>query len=119
MGCWEFNSGPLEGQSMFFTTEPFIQPRIFSPFLGCVCGVDFSVFLYTPGCLRAHFIDQGGLEPRDLTCICLLSAVIKGVHNHPRLGTTCWKERIDCHKLSFLTFICLLWYLWAHVYTHH
>ena len=26
-GCWELNSGPLEEQSEFLTTEPFLQPQ--------------------------------------------------------------------------------------------
>ena len=25
-GCWELNSGPLEGQLVFLTTEPSLQP---------------------------------------------------------------------------------------------
>ena len=28
--CWELNSGPLEEQSVLLTTEPFLQPKIFS-----------------------------------------------------------------------------------------
>jgi hypothetical protein len=26
-GCWELNSGPLEEQSVLFTTEPSLQPE--------------------------------------------------------------------------------------------
>jgi hypothetical protein len=26
-GCWELNSGPLEGQPVLLTTEPFLQPH--------------------------------------------------------------------------------------------
>ena len=35
-GCWELNWGPLEGKSVFVTTEPSIQPLIFI-FIWCVC----------------------------------------------------------------------------------
>ena len=27
-GCWEWNSGPLEKQSVLLTAEPFLQPRL-------------------------------------------------------------------------------------------
>jgi hypothetical protein len=27
-GCWDLNSGPLEGQSMLLTTEPSLQPHL-------------------------------------------------------------------------------------------
>ena len=29
-GCWELNSGPLEGQPVLLTTEPSLQPSSFS-----------------------------------------------------------------------------------------
>jgi hypothetical protein len=28
MGCWDFNSGPLEEQSVLLTTEPPLQPTL-------------------------------------------------------------------------------------------
>ena len=28
-GCWELNSGPMEDQSVFLTTEPSLQPQLF------------------------------------------------------------------------------------------
>ena len=29
-GCWELNPGPLEGQPVLFTAEPFPQPHVAS-----------------------------------------------------------------------------------------
>jgi hypothetical protein len=75
-GCWELNSGPLEEQSMLSTSEPSLQ----LPFLKCcvwyllfiylfvclfVCFLD-GVSLYIVGCPGTHFVDQAGLELRNL-----------------------------------------------------
>jgi hypothetical protein len=32
-GCWDLNSGPSEEQSVFFTSEPSLQPHGFSSYL--------------------------------------------------------------------------------------
>jgi hypothetical protein len=28
-GCWELNSGPLEGQPLLLTSEPALQPNVY------------------------------------------------------------------------------------------
>jgi hypothetical protein len=40
------------------------------------------VSLCSLGCPGTHSVDQAGLELKRSTCLCLPSAVIKGVHHH-------------------------------------
>ena len=40
-GCWELNSGPLEDQTMFLTSEPSLQPQLYYFF-------KLAVLVYTP-----------------------------------------------------------------------
>ena len=47
------------------------------------------VSLYSPGCSGTHFVDQAGIELRNLPA----SAGIKGVHHHTRLRSTNFKLR--------------------------
>jgi hypothetical protein len=47
-GCWELNSGPLEEQSVFLTSEPSLQPVAFPEEVNC--GED--------SCKHRHFLGQ-------------------------------------------------------------
>jgi hypothetical protein len=70
------NSGLLEEQSVLLTAEPSLQPMINFYFLGFVFVFFFLVFcfdffqdrvsLYNPSCPGTHFVDQAGLELRNL-----------------------------------------------------
>jgi hypothetical protein len=42
------------------------------------------VSLYNPGCPRTHYVDQAGLQKS--TCLCFLSARIKGMHHYSKSG---------------------------------
>ena len=47
--CWELNSGPLEEQLVFVTTEPSLQSLFFFLkvyFILCVCVLVFSQHIY-------------------------------------------------------------------------
>jgi hypothetical protein len=70
-GCWELNSGPLKEQLVLLTTEPSLQPEWLLSFFLFVLFVCLFVFrdmvsLYSPGCPGTHFVDQAGLELRNL-----------------------------------------------------
>jgi hypothetical protein len=78
-GCWELNSGPLEEQSVLLTAEPSLQPNDANSFfcflflfvfvlVFClfVCLFGDKVSLYSPGCPGTHFVDQAGLELKNL-----------------------------------------------------
>ena len=64
------------------------------PGTGIVCAQGYNlvffpdkVFLYSPGSPGTHFVDQVGLELRNLPVSAPPpSAGIKGVHQHYRLG---------------------------------
>jgi hypothetical protein len=67
-GCWELNPDPLEEQPLLLTAEPSLQP----PRLIYYCYYYYylvfrdKVSLYSPGCPGTHFVDQAGLELRNL-----------------------------------------------------
>jgi len=67
-GCWELNSGPLEGQSVLLTAEPSLQPSV--SFYICV-----SVCLYVSVSLLCVFISLHVLWVNmyvfKSVCVCL------------------------------------------------
>lgn len=46
-----------------------------------------SISLYGPGWLRIHYVGQTDFKLRE-SCLCLLSAGVKGVHHHTSLTLT-------------------------------
>jgi hypothetical protein len=57
------------------------------------------VSLYSPGCPGTHFVDQAGLELRNIACLCLPSAGIKGVCHHARLCFSVFEAGFLCVAL--------------------
>jgi hypothetical protein len=56
--CGYWKLGPLEEYPVLLATETSLQPHFFFP--------RDRVSLCSPGCLGTHFVDQAGLELRNL-----------------------------------------------------
>jgi hypothetical protein len=104
---------PLGGQSQNSRTIFFV---LF--WVSVYVCVETGFLLCSPGCPGTHSIDQAGLELRvtPLTCLCLPSAVIIGLHHHyPRIHLNLimstynlWPIKPHCSQLFHSLMITLL-----------
>lgn len=81
-GCWETNPGSLEGQQVFLTAEPSLQPWL------------LGILFFETG---PHCVAPSWPRTQKIQSACLLSAGIEDVHHHIRLLDVFW-DNVSCNS---------------------
>jgi hypothetical protein len=63
-GCWELNSGPLQEQPVFLTTEPSLQPSLALLYLGWLLPEATHLYLGEPPHTNEGKKDKSVVEDR-------------------------------------------------------